>query len=448
MSLSRKPQATRRVARSLSISTHIVAFIVACVVAALAFGLPLDKLDTHSPDAYPTGLSRLEQSLELPDADKTRMLDPNWTEQAEHWHTVTIEPGDTLAAIFKRLELDEAELYALLAVGSEARNLERLQPGQIFRLHIKKGRLQELVYDTDRVSGMRFFRDADVFKIAPYTHRIEKRISHVSGTISDTLGNALRHADLSRELRGKLQQIFARRIDFATRTRPGDTFTVLHEAHYFTGEKIGDGEILAAELVIGGETYRAVGFPDSRNRLRYYTPDGHGLEPAFIRYPLRYTKVSSPFSINRVHPVLGVRRPHTGIDLAAPKGTPVRAPGDGVVEFVGWQRGYGKTVIIDHGRGYTTLYAHLSSFAEGLEKGDILRRGEVLAHVGSTGLSTGPHLHYEVHVNGEPRDPATVALPGDPPIPEHRLAAFKRHADPLLAQVDLLQRTQLALQGD
>ena len=168
----------------------------------------------------------------------------------------------------------------------------------------------------------------------------------------------------------------------------------------------------------------------------------------FIRFPLRYKKVSSPFRINRVHPVLGVRRPHTGIDLAAPTGTPVRAPGDGVVEFVGWQRGYGKTVIVDHGRGYTTLYAHLSRFARGLEKGDTLRRGEILAYVGSTGLSTGPHLHYEVHVDGKPHDPATVTLPGDPPLPENRLASFKRHSEPLLAQIDLLRRTRLALRDD
>ncbi|MDX1607554.1 MAG: M23 family metallopeptidase, partial [Candidatus Competibacterales bacterium] len=157
-------------------------------------------------------------------------------------------------------------------------------------------------------------------------------------------------------------------------------------------------------------------------------------------------RVSSPYQTERLHPVLGLRRPHTGIDLAAPTGTLIRAAGDGVIRFSGWQGGYGRTLILDHAREYSTLYAHLSRFKPGLREGSRVRRGEIIGYVGRSGLATGPHLHYEVRVNGVPHNPATVALPGSPPLDGERRAAFLRHAEPVLARIDLLRRTQLALQ--
>ncbi len=448
MRLLRKPQATRRVARGLSISTHLLAALTACVVAALAFGLPMDRLDPQAGSWDNSGLSQLEQPLILPEVEKTRLLDPDWSDQLETWETVTVEPGDTLAAIFNRLGLKESELYAFLAAGVEARALERLYPGQIFKLRVEDKQLQELVYDTDRISGVRIFRDVDHFKTSSYTHRIEKRVGYASGMVSNTLTGALREAGLSPGIRGKLTRIFSRHIDFERQIRPGDTFTILFEEHYFTGEKLGEGNILAAELSVGGQTHQAIGFPDAQNKLRYYTPEGEGLEPAFIRYPVSYSRISSPFSTNRRHPILGIRRPHPGIDLVAPTGTPVKAAGSGIIESIGWQRGYGKTVVLDHGRGYTTLYAHLSRFDAALKQGDQIERGQVIAYVGSTGLSTGPHLHYEVHIEGQPQDPARVVLPGDPSLSAEQLAAFRRQAGPLLAQLDLLQRTRVALRDN
>ncbi|MDX1607075.1 MAG: peptidoglycan DD-metalloendopeptidase family protein, partial [Candidatus Competibacterales bacterium] len=399
-----RPGTRRRLYRS----THLLALVIACVVAALAFAVPLERL----PASRPLDLgAQIRLELPLPDPDENALSAP--LPDDEHWQTVTVEPGDTLTRVFERLGLVERDLYAMLSAGEEARALENLLPGQVLRLRAEpRDQLQELVYETDRVSGVRIFRDGDSFKIARYLHRIEKRPAHVTGVVDGSFPASARAVGLSPALARQLQKLFGRRIDFDRQITPGDTFTVIYEEHYFEGEKIRDGQILGAELALESGRHRLVGFADPQGKLRYYTPEGQGLEPAFIRYPVRFSRVSSPYQTERLHPVLGLRRPHTGIDLAAPTGTPIRAAGDGVIRFSGWQGGYGRTLIVDHARDYSTLYAHLSRFKPGLRESSRVRRGEIIGYVGRSGLATGPHLHYEVRVNGVPHNPATVALPG------------------------------------
>lgn len=444
----RASQTTRHRSRRVSIFTLIAAFMVACVVAALAFGFPMEHSRLNAPDPAVDGLEQLSQPLQLPDATQSTLLDEDWQPQFADWTTVTVQKGDSLSAIFDRLGLPSEQLYQMLDAGSEARALETLQPDQVLRLRIEGDQLRELVYETDRISGTRIFRDGGAFKIAKYMHRIEQRPAFASGVIEDTFLDAARAAGLSTELGNRLRRIFAHRVDFSHQIKPQDSFTVLYEEHYFAGDKIADGDILAAELMLDEHRYRAIGFRDEHGKMHYYTPEGKGLEPAFMRYPAHFERVSSPFSANRLHPVLGIKRPHTGIDLAAPRGTPIRSVGDGVVVSAGWQSGYGRTVVIDHGRGYKTLYAHMAGFAKGLDAGDPVSRGQLIGYVGRSGLATGPHVHFEVQVNGRPRNPATIALPGDPPIPDKRVAEFRRYSEPLLAQIDLLRRTRLALQSN
>lgn len=443
-----RSQASRLRARSLSFSVHGIALVVACVVAAIAFGVPLERTN-NKPVLQPlsSALDQIQLDLQLPEAASSSLLEPESESRGEDWQTVIIEPGDTLSRVFARLGLSSDDMYALLAAGSEARTLERLFPEQVLKLRIDPAsqRLQELVFETDLISGIRIFRENGGFKISRYMHKIEKRTAFATGTVETTFLKAAREAGLPRELINGLQRLFQRQVNFSRDVKRGDHFTVLYQAHYFEGERIGFGKILAAELVIDGRTRQLIGFPDEQGKMHYFTAEGQSLEPAFIRFPVNYQRVSSPFAPNRLHPVLGVRRPHNGIDLAAPTGTPVRAAGDGVIESLGWQGGYGKTIVIDHGRGYKTLYAHLSSFESNLSTGTRVERGRVIGRVGRTGLATGPHLHYEVHVNGTPRNPATVELPGHPPLSGHRLARFQGHAEPLIAQIDLLRRTQVAL---
>ncbi|HCO44439.1 MAG TPA: peptidase M23, partial [Gammaproteobacteria bacterium] len=205
--------------------------------------------------------------------------------------------------------------------------------------------------------------------------------------------------------------------------QPGDRFAVVYNEISVDGEKVRDGDILAAEFVNRGKVLRAVRYTDPNGRTGIYKPDGSSLRKAFNRNPLPVTRITSRFNPNRVHPIFKTVRPHRGVDYGAPTGTPVRVTGDGRVAFAGRQRGYGNVIIIDHGRGIRTLYAHLSRFAPKLSAGQPVEQGKVIGYVGSSGWATGPHLHYEFQVNGKTKDPLTVALPQAQSLPD----AYKRH---------------------
>lgn len=193
-----------------------------------------------------------------------------------------------------------------------------------------------------------------------------------------------------------------------------------------------------------GKTYRAVGYRDANNEMQYYTPDGKSLHKSFLRSPLEFTRISSGFSLGRFHPILQRMRAHKGVDMAAPTGTRIKASGDAVVEFSGQKGGYGNMIILKHANGISTVYGHLSRFADGLHRGEKVTQGEVIGYVGMTGLATGPHLHYEFLVNGENRDPMTVTLPKASPIPANKLAEFSTVSNQLTAQLNLLGSSNIA----
>jgi murein DD-endopeptidase MepM/ murein hydrolase activator NlpD len=195
--------------------------------------------------------------------------------------------------------------------------------------------------------------------------------------------------------------------------------------------------VLAAEFVNQGRAHRAVWFESADGAVRgYFTPDGRGMRKAFLRAPLDFTRISSGFNPRRLHPISGKVRAHQGVDYAAPTGTPIWAAGDGRVQFAGAKGGYGNTVIIDHGRGVTTLYAHMSRFGKAGRSGRSVKQGEVIGYVGSTGASTGPHLHYEYRVNGQHKNPSTVPLPNTE-VPTRYAAEFRATAGAALAQLQL-----------
>lgn len=189
---------------------------------------------------------------------------------------------------------------------------------------------------------------------------------------------------------------------------------------------------------------RAFRYTDANGETDYFTPDGQSLQRAFTRNPLRFTRISSRFSKSRLHPKLRVWRAHRGVDYAAPPGTKVRATGDGRVSFVGHKGGYGKHIILTHGRGYSTLYAHLSGYTKGIREDAQVRQGDLIGYVGSTGLATGPHLHYEFRVNGVHRDPLTVTLSSTAPLDKDEMKHFRQAVAPLMARIDTLDATKLA----
>jgi murein DD-endopeptidase MepM/ murein hydrolase activator NlpD len=232
-------------------------------------------------------------------------------------------------------------------------------------------------------------------------------------------------------------EIFGWDIDFANDIREGDEFSVLYQRKFQDGAYVSDGRVLSAEFVNQGKTHRAVWFESADGSVKgYYTPEGKGMRKAFLRAPLDFLRVSSKFNPNRRHPISGKVRAHKGIDYAAPTGTPIFAAGDGRIEFAGRKGGYGNAVIIDHGRGITTLYGHMSRFGKSARGGRQVRQGELIGYVGSTGASTGPHLHYEYRVQGVHKNPANIQLPNTE-IPSKYAAEFRSQAEVTLAQLRL-----------
>jgi murein DD-endopeptidase MepM/ murein hydrolase activator NlpD len=358
---------------------------------------------------------------------------------------VQVARGDTLAAIFKRLGLSPAELHALVATSEHGTMLARIRPGQELEISLDpQGKLAALDYRMDAISTLAMRREGAVFRSELVRPAVETRYATAAGTINHSLFLAGQAAGLSDQLTMQLVEIFGWDVDFALDIRSGDQLAVVYEELYAHGEKVADGDIVAAEFVNRGRTIRALRYTDSQGHTAYYTPDGHSMRRTFLRTPVRFSRISSRFQRKRWHPKLHRVRAHRGVDYAAPQGTPVKATGDGTISSLGRKGGYGKTIILRHGNGYTTLYAHLSRYRRGLRVGARVKQGQVIGHVGRTGLATGPHLHYEFRVRGVHRNPLTISLPKSAPIAATYRDDFARHTRPLLAQLEAVSRLQLA----
>lgn len=259
--------------------------------------------------------------------------------------------------------------------------------------------------------------------------------SRTHGIIESTFTKAGHKAGLSDELIEELTKIFAWDIDFASSLLPGDQFTVIYKEGHSANKYGNSGQIIAAEFMTRGKIFTAVRYKDQNGIVNYYTPEGKGMQKAFLSTPVDFARISSHFDSHRKHPVLNRIRAHKGVDYAARTGTPVKSAGDGVISFRGRKGGYGQVMIIKHGEHYETLYAHLSKFKNGLENGDTVRQGEVIGYVGQTGLATGPHLHYEFRIDGVHKNPESLNHDHSMPLNPDHMAEFKTQARPLLAQL-------------
>lgn len=270
---------------------------------------------------------------------------------------------------------------------------------------------------------------------------LESRVHMQSGTIQSSIFSALDAAGLPDSVAEALSGIFGDAIDFHADLRRGDRFSVIYEVFYHQGRAIRTGRILAAEFINRGVRHSAYLFRGIDGNEDYYSQDGRSHKAGFLRSPLEFSRVSSGFSM-RLHPVLGVWREHKGVDYSAPHGTAVKATSDGTVEFAGQQNGYGNFIVLRHGEKYTTGYGHLSGFASGLKPGNKVRQGEIIGFVGSTGWSTGPHLHYEFRINDVHQDPLTVTLPNAAALTKAELRSFEAQTAPLVAQLAHLQQSK------
>jgi murein DD-endopeptidase MepM/ murein hydrolase activator NlpD len=345
---------------------------------------------------------------------------------------VIVSHNDTLDRIFRRLKLDLSDLASLRNLPGLKSGLDRLRPGEALHLIHRDGALFGFERQLSPSETLRVIRDEEGFRSKVLENPLEKRERIVHGVIDSSLFEAVAKAGAHDQTALALADIFGWDIDFVLDIQAGDSFTAAYDEILQDGKYIKDGPITAAMFVNRGKVYRAVRYVDPDGGAHYYTPEGVGMHRAFLRTPVEFTRISDKFNPHRRHPILNTIRAHKGVDYAAPSGTPVRAAGDGRVQFAGRKGGYGNVLEIAHGRGIVTVYGHLSRFAKGVHAGTKVTQGEVVAYVGMTGLATGPHLHYEYRVNGVHKNPQTVELPGAAPI------------DPAWRQ-DFEEKTALAL---
>ena len=380
-----------------------------------------------------------DQTMPIPALAKTLKTNQQLASKSKSLviRTERVQAGDSLSRLFSRQNLKPQLLHALTQAEKGNHRVSQLNVGQTIEFRYSGETLIEVAVIQSPFQQTVATHNAGGWSIAQRQRDPEIYIEYASATIDSSLFVAGARAGLSDNLIMELAGIYGHVIDFVHEIRKGDQFTVTFEKRYLDGEFIEYGNILAAEFVNSGEAFLAVRYTDSQGDIGYYDEKGVSLRKAFLRAPLNFKRISSNFSHSRRHPVTGVRRPHRGTDYAAPTGTPVYAAGDGKIIHRGAKGGYGKTIVMKHGTTVTTLYAHLSRYGK-FRTGQHVKHGEVIGYVGSTGLSTGPHLHYEFIFNGVHRNPRTILdkLPKAKTLPQTEIKRFEDVAEPLIASLN------------
>lgn len=402
----------------------------------------IEPTDVTSPEGFQESSS--EQSA-IPElnivAEENQTLIVREQEKELYWESVKVESGDNLALIFKRKRLSPQMLYNIMALGKDTDILKRIRPGQELRFLFENDQFKALQYDVDLTDTLYIKKLGDIYSTEMLETELDTIVKTASGTINDSLFLAGKNSGLSDNMIMQLISLYGWDIDFAMEVRKGDQFHVIYEERYKDDVKIQEGPILAAEFINRGKSFTSVRYTHAYGHSDYYAENGNSMRKAFIRTPVEFTRISSRFSLlGRKHPILNKIRAHKGVDYAASSGTPIKAAGEGVVKLAGRKGGYGKTIIIQHGGKYTTLYGHLSGYARGIKRGKHVRQGQIIGYVGKTGLATGPHLHYEFLVNGVHRNPLTVKLPKAMRIPDELMHEFKSQTKPLLTQLSSITR--------
>ena len=370
----------------------------------------------------PGHMQRMTLSLPLP------QLGSKHDATSDHWQSVSLKPGQTLSGVFTELGIPQRQLHDVMAHPKIQPMLRRMRPGTELSFNLPAdGSVRAMRIDMGKygVNGepVELEFDGNAVREHEVAHEVTTRTVVLSGEVGKSLFKSARAVGLgSKQLSQLTDEMFKYDIDFDSDLDQNDRFSVVVDQTWKDGQLVNTGPVLAATFTMDGTLKSAFRYLRD-GKPEYFTPDGRSLKRAFIRMPIPYARITSGFGM-RKHPVLGLMRGHMGIDYAAGTGTPIMAAGDARVEFVGRKGGYGNAVILNHGGGRTTLYGHMSRF--GSEKiGQRVAQGAVIGYVGSTGLATGPHLHYEFRVNGVHMNPMKMTLPPPEPLSGAALVAFK-----------------------
>lgn len=424
----------------------------AIFLAVCAFGAA--GVAPLTPDASDVPVKSIAQDLELPNlAEQIAALQQ---EPQQFIHEEKVRPGDSLASLLSRLGVDDQDAATFIKKDKVAKGIMQLKTGK--RVQAKTsddGQLQWLrttIVDNQDipVKTISISRKNSQFVAQETAPKLERRVEMRARTINNSLYSATDSSTdggkMPDTIVAQIIEMFSTSIDFRTDLKRGDHFNVVYETFWQDGEMVRAGRILAGEFVNRGVTYQSVWFEDPSSKAGggYYTFDGKALKKSFLKSPLEFSRISSGFSM-RVHPISGNWKAHKGIDFAAALGTPIRASGDGVIDFEGVSGGYGNMIVIKHWANYTTAYAHMSRFAPGFRKGSKVSQGDIIGYVGSTGWSTGAHLHYEFRVNNEARDPNAINVIAQAPMTPAELARFKNSAADMSHRFALLRPGGTAL---
>ncbi|WP_430460457.1 peptidoglycan DD-metalloendopeptidase family protein [Thalassolituus sp. LLYu03] len=350
-----------------------------------------------------------------------------------NWEETSVKAGDSLSSLFSRNNLSAVDVIALASVAPKG-SLQ-LKPGQTLHwVRSADNHVQNFQIELSPLARHSFERNAEgAMKYHLEERHADYRPRYASAVINNSLFVDGTQAGVPEQVLIELAGIFGWDIDFALDIREGDSFSLIYDEVYLDGDKIGNGNILIARFNNQGRELTAVRYEYKNGDASYYTPDGQSMRKEFLRNPIDFARISSRFNLSRKHPVLNTIRAHKGTDYAAAVGTPIKAAGDGKIIFAGRKGGYGNCVIIQHGSRYQTLYAHMSKFGKNARTGRAVKQGQIIGYVGSTGLATGPHLHYEFRVDGVHRDSLRVKLPKAEAVPDSEKASFREKSDSMLS---------------
>ena len=388
----------------------------------------LENLKRRIAEASATG--KIDEDSALIEAAAEEVPVPSLREVRE-----TVKRGDTLGSVLRRIGLASAEITRWSETMHRHVSLSHLKVGHRFTFLVPSGtdRLSGLQYEVSPESTLVMGTDGEdiTAQVERLPRMTETRLA--TGVIESSLYAAASRRGVPDSVISNLVDVFGWEIDFSSDLQAGDTFRVLYETqHDIAGNAVDGGKVLAAELVIGGKRWNAIYFEADDDGGGYYTPEGNSLGRSFLRYPVEFTRISSQFTSSRFHPLLGINRPHLGVDFAAPMGTPVRAIAGGRVEYAGWHGGSGRYIRIDHGSNLESSYSHLQWIAPTVRAGGRVQVGQVIGHVGASGLATGPHLHFAFYRGGVYVNPMTAKLPTAPPLATRFTTQFaKVRADAL-----------------
>ncbi|MGH1463213.1 MAG: OapA family protein [Neptuniibacter sp.] len=430
-------------------TVHLIAasacLFILCLTLLL---LPSEEVEATRGEAPPTFIADKKAINDPLINEKTtsqeQLAVTKASEPPKTWINYTVGSGDNLSTMFKKAGLTARDVYNVSQASKASKSFMRLFPGQTISFAIKNGDLIGLRHVQSKLVSTELSKTKNGYDIQliELTPVIKERFA--SATISDSLFLAGEESGLSGKKIMELASIFGWDIDFVLDIRKGDSFNLIYEEQYLNGEKIGEGNIIAAQFINRGTKFTALRYTNSDGDSSYFTPEGYSMRKTFLRSPVDFARVSSRFNLRRKHPVLNKIRAHKGVDYAAGTGTTIKAAGEGKIIYRGRKGGYGNVVILQHGGNITTLYAHMKAFKRGQRIGTRVKQGQAIGFVGKSGLATGPHLHYEFRVNGVHKNPLKVKLPQAAPIAKAEENLFKSTASKLLAQLETYQTNTLA----